>query len=90
MDILDRDVHRERRRIFWQRVYVEALDRLLMQWPREPQLCSVGARAAARQAVLDFDEWEKAENGEDTHQAPPTGDQSDPEDDDPEAQYLGG
>jgi hypothetical protein len=90
VDILDRDVHRERRRILWQRAYLAALDKLILQWPRDLPLCTVGANSVAGQAVRDLDEWENAENGEAPHQTPPTGDPSGPEGDDSEAQYLGG
>lgn len=93
MDILERDVHAERRRIFWQRAYLEALRAFLQDRPRELELCTDKAATTAERAVKDLDEWEaKQGSGQAAGEAkaPTAGAHpGNEEDDDQDVGYLG-
>jgi hypothetical protein len=65
VEILDRDIHTERRRVFWQTCYVSALEKLLGLGqpypgapPPDPEILARWAAAHAAQAVKQFDRWE--------------------------------
>ena len=93
MEIVDRDIHVERRRIFWQRAYLQTLDELVKQSvdfvaPRKPEAIVGEASDIARLSAEEFDKWE-AEHGQATHPAPAGSNASDPPGDDPDDNYLG-
>lgn len=85
MDIGERDVHRERRRLFWQRTYLQALEHVIKFQPLDSDGTSGLAAEHARDAVRRLDQWEAA-------QAPEAADDPDrgpAREDDPESGYLG-
>ena len=91
MHIDDRDIHAERRRIFWQRAYLQTLDQLVQQGT---SLIVVAERAGdvARLAADQFDQWEKDHgglSGATENPNPTPSDASDSPDDDPDGGYLG-
>jgi hypothetical protein len=95
---IDDAIHIERRRIFWQRVYSEVLARLIAdlrplgEYEEAGALvpeCSGLAKAAADQAVRDFDAWEESQHASTPAKADPAGHEGDGDEDDPDDQYLG-
>jgi hypothetical protein len=84
-------VHTERRRVFWQRVYLVALDKGLESNPRNGDYVGNDARAQANLAVSHLDQWEQA-NGiqrEDPDKAETGPDSDRPHDDADDGGYLG-
>lgn len=88
MEILDRDIQVERRRVFWQTCYVSALEKLLgfgAPYPGAPPpdagFLAVTAGQHADAAVKQFDRWEAAQAAparKDTGVQPPGPDDSEP------------
>jgi len=96
-DDFELDVHAQRRRVLWQRTYLQALDRFMVQRPIAASLptdeeCSRRAAALATDAVKAFDAWELEQHGGKAR--PPAGETAgggggDPDEDDPDNLYLG-
>jgi len=85
VEIADRDVQQERRRLFWQRVYLQALEYVVKLQPLEAVSTSELAADHADEAVARFDDWE-------TSNVPAAQNDSDREfagQDDPADPYLG-
>lgn len=85
MEILDRDIHLERRRVFWQTAYIAALEKLLGTAAFGAAAIGASAGEHAAEAVRQFDRWEttQAEPARgDEGLRPPGGDAED-------APYLG-
>ncbi len=90
-DPFELDVQEQRRRVLWQRVYLQALDRLMAQPPISVAVARSYAIAAgdhASEAVRQLDEWERRQEAPPRPAAPDRGG-ADDTDDDPDAQYLG-
>jgi hypothetical protein len=85
VDIGERDVHRERRRLFWQRSYLQALEHVIKFQPLDSDGTSRLAAGHARDAVRRIDEWEAAQ----TPEAEDDPDRGSARQDDPEDSYLG-
>ncbi len=97
-DDFELDVHQQRRRVLWQRTYLQALDRLMSpqdfsdghyKETRGDLECSRRAGELATDAVKRFDDWENSQPAQ-RGAAPSGGGDPDSEGDDPEGLYLGG
>lgn len=88
------DVHQQRRRILWQRVYLQSLEQLVAKPPASattPRSLAILAGQDASEAVLQLDDWERQQQGGAAPRAASAagGDGGGEADDDPDNQYLG-
>jgi hypothetical protein len=89
VEIADRDIHRERRRLFWQRSYLATLEHVVKFQPLDAEGTSRLAAEHAAEAVRRLDDFEAGQ----TETAATSGHDPDRgsarEDDSPDT-YLGG
>lgn len=98
-DDFELDVNEQRRRVLWQRTYLQALDRLMTpqdyvdgrsKETRGDLECSRRAGELATDAVKRFDDWENSQPAARRRAAEGGGGDPDSESDDPDNLYLGG